>query len=74
MNKQAAYELGARLALQEANVSEEFYPQTKQAAYELGTRLALAEAGLLKEEPAKQTEKTAAEKPDVRAILASLKK
>jgi hypothetical protein len=50
MDKQAAYELGARLALQEADVSEEYYPHTKEAAYNLGVHLAMKEAGLAKEE------------------------
>jgi hypothetical protein len=49
MDKQAAYEMGARMALQEANVAEEYYPHTKEAAYDLGTKLAMQEAGLLQD-------------------------
>jgi hypothetical protein len=49
MDKHAAYELGARLALQEAEVAEEYYPHTKEAAFHLGVGLAMKEAGLVKE-------------------------
>jgi len=48
MDKQAAYELGARLALQESDVAEKYYPHTKQAAYEMGVKLAMQQAGLVK--------------------------
>lgn len=73
MEKQAAYNLGARLALQEADVAEEYYPHTKEAAYELGTRLAFHAAGILPKEE-KPAEKVAEEKkPDVKALLARIK-